>query len=53
MTSLQKEVERCMHATAGHGVAKVLFYELVGWGLETRYALDERILRDCWRFVTC
>ena len=27
---LQKEVERCMHATAGHGVAKVLFYELVG-----------------------
>ena len=40
------EVEYCMEATAGHGAAKVLFYENVGWYLEPQFSLD---LRTLWR----
>ena len=48
---LQREVEHCMHALAGHGAAKVLFFELLGWHLEPCFAIDERILRDMWRAI--
>ena len=48
---LQREVEHCMRALAGHGAAKVLFFELLGWHLEPCFAIDERILRDMWRAI--
>ena len=38
-----------MIALAGHGAAPVLFYEVVGWGLNPHFAIDERVIRDLWR----
>ena len=52
LRALQKEVEACMIALAGHGSAKVLFYEIMGWWwLCPHFALDEATLRELWRCV--
>ena len=51
LRALQKEVEACMYALAGHGSAKVLFYEIMGWWLCPHFALDEATLRELWRCV--
>ncbi|CAE7766529.1 unnamed protein product, partial [Symbiodinium sp. KB8] len=40
-------------ATAGHGAAKVLFYENVGWFLEPQFSLDKAALRTLWQKTTC
>ena len=46
---LYHEIQHCMENTAGHGAAKVLFFENVGWPLEPRYSLDLAALRLFWR----
>ena len=51
LRTLQKEVEAGMFTLAGHGAAKVLFYEITGWWLDRRFALDECTLREFWRNV--
>ncbi|OLQ08189.1 hypothetical protein AK812_SmicGene8320 [Symbiodinium microadriaticum] len=38
-------------ATAGHGAAKVLFYENVGWFLEPQFSLDKALKSVDWREV--
>ncbi|CAE7475726.1 L96 [Symbiodinium sp. CCMP2592] len=50
--ALYHEIQYCMEATAGHGAAKVLFFENVGWQLEHRYSLDLAALRLFWRRTT-
>ena len=49
---LYHEVQYCMEYTAGHGVAKVLFFENIGWQLEPRFSLDLAALRTLWRQTT-
>ena len=39
------------HAHAQHGAARVLFFEVVGWGLEPQFAMDVSTLRAMWRTV--
>ena len=50
--ALFHEVQFTMDATAGHGAAKVLFFENVGWRLEPRFSLDLAVLRTLWRRTT-
>ena len=49
---LYHEIQFCMDNTAGHGAAKVLFFENVSWHLEPRFSLDIAVLRTLWRRTT-
>ena len=49
ITRLAAEIEACLEMMAGHGAAKVLFYEIIGWELEPQFAVDLAILRAFWR----